>query len=148
MTTASNQLDVHDYDTDLAPKEFRFKFQGKQYVLVDPSADAARRWRNANIAGSSMDKDTNRIIVSPTMADSETVLVQGCVYQLLENKSGEEYRRGVGLADVRAWPDALVSDLFNRAKDFGGLDKGDGEAKKLPPPAPSNGMGTSTEPEA
>lgn len=123
--------DTHDYDADLAPQEFKFTLNKKKYVLREAPADAGRRWRNANLAGATM-KD-GRVTVPDSMADSETILVQGCV----KEQFGDPIReRDVTLSQIREWPDRVTRNLFERAKKMSGLDKEDegdeGAEKKLP----------------
>ena len=52
------------------------------------------------------------------MADSEPVLVSACVFQGNTEKN-------VLLIHVKKWPSRLVDDLFEKAKEYGEMDKDD-----------------------
>lgn len=143
-TTGDFVEEVHDYDSELKPQEWKFRVNGKQYILREASAEAGRLWRNANMRGASM-KD-GRISMPETMADSETVLVQACTFEVFGDPEKE---RAVPIQTVRSWKDRIVRDLFERAKKMSGLDEV-ADPKKLPSPgtessnSPESSESTST----
>lgn len=109
-------------DLDLTPKEERHRIGGKDYLLVEPSEDAACRWRN--LATSKAKMQDGKVVGMDGIADVQPYLVSLCLF--------EETEKGllpVPLTTVRGWPARVVKFLFDRAKSLGDLDEKEDSAK-------------------
>lgn len=100
---------------------------GMEYLLREPSADIAAKYRNAaakcaksqfvdgRVSGMSMDG----------IGDIEPLLVSMCLFERTAQHSLED--KGilvqVSLATVRSWPSRIVKPLFDLAKRLGDLDE-------------------------
>jgi hypothetical protein len=101
---------------DLATLEEHFAFQGASYVLREPTAEAACRWKNAITRAVRMGPDGKPSGVVD-IADTDPLLVSLCLWEV---KDGKEVP--VPLATVRSWPSRVLNRLFERAREMGELN--------------------------
>jgi len=119
---------------DVALREFHAKIGGEDYVLVEPTEDAARKYRNAISSGARASRD-GQVIEIGGVADSESVLVAACIYKgtKLEWKDGRVANPPTPLATVRSWPRRIVRVLYQKLDELQGESpKAEDEAKNLP----------------
>src|SRR5438105_4562515 len=96
-----------------------FTILGKQYVLKEPSGDIACKYRNAMLACTELGPDGRTPKRIHGMADTEPLLVSGCLFRLDQHSK----EHAVLVTEVRAFPDRIVKALYQKAKDIGGLDQ-------------------------
>jgi hypothetical protein len=114
---------------DICRKEVPVKLGGTNYILKEGSAGAVKAYRNALITRASFD-DKGKVTKLGGIADTESVLVAGCLFKVIPNGL-----HAVTLAEVEELPYYIIQDLFSRAKAMTrGLDEKHNEeaAKKLP----------------
>lgn len=120
----------------LALKEFPVKIAGEQYVLVETSAEDARKWRANNLQSlTSLEKGKgknreSRVSFLETLATSQLLLVSLCLYKVTDDK-----RVRVSREVISKWPNELVRQLFVRAQKLSGLrdlDEEDEDENKDP----------------
>lgn len=109
-------------DLDLTPKEETYRIGGRDYTLVEPSEDAACRWRN--LATSKAKMQDGKVVGMDGIADVQPYLVSLCLFE--ETDKG---RVAVPLSVIRGWPARVVKVLFERAKELGDLDERGESAK-------------------
>jgi len=97
-----------DYES-LVGEEIAFPFKGKDYVLKEATADVRIRYQNAQIA--SMERVGDRLFGKEGIADTELLLVQGCLFERTDKGDG-----AVAMGFVKALGGRLVAQLFEDAK--------------------------------
>lgn len=107
---------------DVALREVPVKVGGKPYVLKEASAEAVRKYRNAQLRATRVDKD-GRPVGLGDMADVELLLVNQCLF----DASG----RQVALQVLSSWPGRIVKALFQRAQDISELRERDDTEEAL-----------------
>jgi hypothetical protein len=92
--------------------------KAKAYILRQPTAEVARKYRNTAIRAARM--SDGKLVGIDGAADVEIMLVSECLHEL--NAEGQVLRLApVGV--IRALPAPIVRDLFDRAKALGRLDE-------------------------
>lgn len=100
----------------------RVEDEGKEYVLVEASAEEARLWRANNFQSlqtREKGKGSNResvAVFTSEIASSHILLVSLCLFEI--TPSG---RRRVSKETIRDWPNDFVSALFRKAQSISGL---------------------------
>ena len=115
----------HIYD-DLSPQVFEFSYRGAEYVLREPSESAALAFRQAQLKNAKMvdgkvTTDIERIY------DSQSLLVTNCVFVKAKTKDGTEVEQPAKIDVIRGFPARVVKDLFDKAREMGGLNEDDTE---------------------
>lgn len=100
--------------------EIPFKYQGKQYVLVEADEDTAAAYRNASVRGAKI-LDGKLVGLPTDVAGVQSLLVAGC----LRLVDGNGMRQPVERETVKRWPSRVVKPLFNKAKEISELDEED-----------------------
>lgn len=109
--------------TNLEPAEISFSYRQRPYVLKEATAGIGVAYRNACFNAAKMSDGKVRGVNN--LADAELVLVTGCVFE--KRASGELGAVSVGW--VKALPDKVFKQLFEKARDISGLqDKKDAVA--------------------
>lgn len=119
-----NRFIEKDYG-DLEPQEYHFKFRGKSYVLREASADAGVKYQNKQLAASKLGTD-GKAYLGEGFADSQPYLVSLCLFEKTV-VNGDVSERPVMGSLVRSWPNKLVKELFETAKEMSGLNEKDTE---------------------
>lgn len=114
---------------DLKPKEVKINnLMGKNYILIEASAEVGNRYRNA-VLGSAKFDEKGKLTGAKNLADAETLLVASCLVDA-------ETRKPVSQSTILQWPDRLQKQFARIAKHISGLDvelkKKDGDSKKQP----------------
>lgn len=116
---------VLDFD-GLEPIEVPFKLFGRDYILREPSEDAAAKFRNANLKGLRM--QDGKVSGAEGLADSQKLLLSQCLYyadkdgNLPLDKDGDpDPRFLVAVQRVGKWPARVAKPIFERAKELGKL---------------------------
>lgn len=104
---------------DLKPREKEVTVLGQRYLLREASADAARQFRNSQLAAFRMrDGKLERF---EGLADSEVLLVQQC---LLGEDGEGKFKNPVHKQTILGWPARLVKPLFEWVQDASDLREG------------------------
>lgn len=116
---------IHNFD-DLSPQAFEFHYRGHDYVLKEPSESAALAFRQAQLKNAKMvdgkvTTDIERIY------DSQSLLVASCTFLKTKDKEGKEVEQPAKVEVVRGFSSKVVRDLFDRAREMGGLNEDDSE---------------------
>ena len=114
-------------------KQVPVTFKGIKYILVEASAEAVAKWRNAQLTGTRMyqrENEDTRTIALGGMADSEPILVSLCLFKPDENGNlrldaggNVDTRFRVAVDVVKGWPNRVTAKLFEKAKEISGLDE-------------------------
>lgn len=109
-----------DFDDD-APvqSEIPVTYQKTEYVLVEASGEVATRYQNAIFRSSKL--DDGKLVGMDGLADASLILVSGCLFPVKDGKRGPN----VSLATVKSWPNRLVKQLFETARDMSDLGDND-----------------------
>ena len=109
---------LQDLET-LEPWFEEFKFQGKQYVLREAGAEAARLWRAAVFRCTKPGVD-GKVTITEGLADTDSLLVSHCLFE----KNGDGKETPVKLADVRLrFPARVLERLFALVQKESGLEE-------------------------
>ncbi len=116
---------------DLMPIEIPFSLKDAKghkvdYVLKEPTGDAACKYRNSILRSSTIGSDGKPTSFG-NLADSEPELVSMCVFRIDEAGNHKPVR----LDEVRSWPSRIVSSLYKKAKDIGKLEESDETPEEL-----------------
>lgn len=116
----------------LALREVPVEIEKEPYVLVEASAEDAKRWRANSLQSLQMREKglgNNRESMSSftsSLADSHLLLVSLCLF-----KVGNGNRTPVDKSTIAKWPNRLVETLFKTAQRISGLlDEGEQEPGK------------------
>ena len=110
---------------DLAPVEVPVRIGGKDFVLVEASADAVKRFRAKAMQGVQRGED-GKITGLGGSAEAEPLLVSLCLFPAMaDDRTKADRRMNVPLQSVMSWPNRVVAPLFNRAKEISQLDLDD-----------------------
>ncbi len=109
---------------DILPQEVPVRIGKKDYVLREPMGDVAAKYRNA-VTNCTKMEDGN-VVGLRGFGDIQPYLVSLCLFEVLAD--GTVKNVSVALADVRGWPNRIISDLFDRAEAMGGLEPKQDEA--------------------
>lgn len=110
---------------DLTPQELAVTIGGREYVLREASAEAARQYRNAASKGMKFDGNGKPVSLGDNPADAELLLVSQCLFERYPH-NGETRERPVQPNTVKAWPDRVTKALFGKCKDLSPfIDKGE-----------------------
>lgn len=129
--------ETNDFDFDnIAPWTVTgIKFNGKNYVLKEPSAGDGHKYRASRMKGGKLIDDGKTVVLGDP-GESEILLVSLCVREVVQD--GKE--RAVDIGTVRGWPDRVVAKLagaiLDRSPWLGGVKKGDDRPKTLPGETP------------
>lgn len=96
------------------------KLAGEDYLLYEASEGQIVAWRNHHLKSTRM--QDGKVVGMEGMADSEPLLVSLCLRKV--TKAGEV---PVAINVIRNWPGAVVSGLFERAKQISGLNEDESE---------------------
>ena len=112
-------MDEFDFG-DLAPKEIPVKVGAKEYVLREPSGDAAVKYRNAVMKSTKFTAEGKPTGIDG-LADAEPLLVALCLFEKGKDKDGNAMFTKVSVDMVRAWPARIQKKLFAKAQEMGDL---------------------------
>ena len=93
---------------------------GEEYLLYEATEGQVVSWRNHHLKSTRM--ADGKVIGMDGMADSEPLLVSLCLRKVTKN--GEV---PVSIVTIKNWPVAVVSCLFERAKQISGLNEEENE---------------------
>lgn len=96
-------------EMDLAPKEVPITFQGKNYILIEASEEAAVKYRNASMKAMRM--EDGKLVRIEGIADVEPLLVSLCLVTA-------EGRAPISEKVIRGWPARVVKQLFDRCMEM------------------------------
>lgn len=102
---------------DLTPQEEVHKIGQTEYVLKEASGEAAIKWRNAEQACYEYGSEGN-ISKITGLAETIPLLVSMCLFE--RNGQGD---KPVTIGQVKAWPDRIQQQLYQRAKELSNLDQ-------------------------
>ena len=107
------------FSFDLAPVEVKYTIGGSEYTLREASGGAAKRYREASIAGARMtvneDDNTRTVERMEGIGGLESLLVSLCLF----DAKGAPVPR----ATVEGWPARIQRALFDKAKEISDLDE-------------------------
>lgn len=122
---------------DLTPQELAVTIGGKDYVLREASAEAARQYRNASTKGMKFDGNGKPMSLGDSPADAESLLVSMCLFERYEH-NGQTKDRPVQLSTVKTWPDRVAKNLFAKCKELSpSLEAGEDKDSLKNAPTPS-----------
>lgn len=114
--------------SDLTPIEVKVKYNGKMYILREPSEDAVKTFRNHTFKHLET-KDGKVVGAKDGFADNQVILVSKCLYEAdaeenlpLKNNLPDSSKL-VSIANLNQWPNRIVEKLFEKAKEIGGLNE-------------------------
>jgi len=103
---------------DLAPQEFKFTHQRREYILREPTEAGVIAYRNTMTKGVKLDANTKPLGVPDNIHEADSLLLSYCVFEA----AGKQVQ--VSLEDLRSkWPSRVVKPLAKRAKEMGGLEE-------------------------
>lgn len=160
-----NEIRDAEFEVDLtkkivwesvALKEVEVEIAGDEYLLVEATAEDARRWRANNFKsihqmekGKGKNRETH-FHFDDSITESQILLVSMCMYKKNPNSSrGNRVKKEL----IRTWPNALVKVLFKRLLDISDLkadveDEDDNDDSKNSPPKKRLGVKSPNESEA
>ncbi len=106
---------------DLAQVEVPVSIGGKKYVLKEATADAVRKWRNAQLKATKLG-DNGKPISLEGMADTEPLLVSLCLFEEVKESGKPDSLSPVSLSTVSSWPNRIVGALFAEATKISDLE--------------------------
>lgn len=134
------------YDDSLKPYEEEFSYKGKKYTLREADGGAAVDYRNAAIRSAKM--VDGKVVGVDKFADSEVVLLQGCVFEG-EGKVSATFLRSLPNKLFKQLVETAkrVSDLFEKARTVEEIDKqiADLQAEKEALVAPKGEQNSTTD---
>lgn len=107
---------MSDFDfTRLGPQSKPVKWNGKEYVLREPSEGAWSEYQGALDAAKQYDADGKFKGLTEAWSRADAVLVAGCLFEV---KDGSEI--AVPLSEVRLhWPHRVTSPMVDWLKEAG-----------------------------
>lgn len=106
-----------DFD-DLEPKEFSFKYQGRELVLREATADTAVKYRNAIMKSTKLGVDGAPTSVDG-IASADLVLLAGCLHERLpDGKLGSLH-----ISFVQGLLNRAFKPLVEKAKEISGMEE-------------------------
>lgn len=117
---------------DLEPVELPFTQRGVQYVLREPTADAAKKWKAAVIRAHRPGPD-GKLVPTDALPDTSILLLSLCVYEAdggrVPMKDGlPDPKRLAAVPVILSFGSKAVESLFRACKEIGGLSEEDDEA--------------------
>lgn len=111
-----------NFDTDDdKPAEMPVRYRGKQYVIREASGAAAAAYRNCVFKSTKLGPDGKPERIEG-LGDAEAVLVQGCLFEVLDRKEGGDPVTGVvALGFVKGMPNRVLKPLFDWVQEVSGL---------------------------
>lgn len=89
----------------------------KKFVLREPTADTASRFRSA--AARCMKMSGDNLSSIDGIGGIEPLLVSLCLFEV----DAEGFRQAVPLGTIMTWPSKVIKPLFALAKQLGDLDE-------------------------
>ena len=114
---------------DLEPIQVRMILKGRRFILLEGSADAVIKYRNANMRAMNFqtaEDGTVKRAGFTDIHDPEIMVVSLCLYfadqptgnLILDNQGNPDIKYRVAEAAIRAWPSRVQSALFERLKEI------------------------------
>jgi hypothetical protein len=124
-SSAEPELTAEMVFSTLDPIKVPVRIDGKPYVIREASEAVAVRYKDLCMAAARMNDGKVSGVVG--LAESEPVLVQGCLFELLPLRGdpSDLVERPVSMAFVRALPHKVVKPLFERAQKISDLEERD-----------------------
>lgn len=120
----SNPFDFDAADAaDLTPREIRgVRWQGRDYVLREASADACIKLTDARLRAGIL--DNNRLVGTHGGAAIPYMFVSHCLFECKPRSDGTEALRPVSEQELRTkWKHAFVLQLFDEAVRISRIEK-------------------------
>ena len=116
----NDELNFDDLETVTLP----VAVAGKKYTLREASGEAAAKYRNVMLEGTTLGPDGKPVSIRG-LADAEALLVSLCLFA--------EDGRNVHLAIVKAWPNRIVKKLYDTAVQVSDLGEDEEATAKNEP---------------
>jgi hypothetical protein len=101
------------------PVEVEVEIEGRPYLLVEASAKKGAKWKDAQAKATKL--DDGKVSGVDEISKTDALLVSYCLFDVSKGtKAGE--RLPVPLTTIEEWPNSIVSQFFERAKEISRLE--------------------------
>lgn len=112
------------------PAEEEVEIDGKIYLIREASAEAGKKWRNAQTSAARM--ADGKVVGLSGIADADPLLVSHCLYEVYDAGGGKTKERLVLLSKILSWPDRIQKTLAEWVKDHSNLRELEGNSQADP----------------